>query len=89
MKSCHFCCCCFIGFLDNQLYTNTNAITNTTPTTTPPTGTTAPSISIVRDGGWAGKIIQSGDPVRFNQDIFFQGTAPSSLIIKVYLNNIG
>jgi hypothetical protein len=58
-----------------------------TPTTTPPTGTTAPSISIVRDGGWAGKIIQSGDPVRFNQDIFFQGTAPSSSIIKVYLNN--
>ena len=59
-----------------------------TPTTTPPTGTTAPSITIVRDGGWTGKIIQNGDPVRFNRDIYFQGTAPSSSVIKVYPENI-
>lgn len=61
-----------------------------TPTPTPtasPTGTTAPTISVVRDGGWTGKIIQSGDSVRFNRDIVFQGIAPSSSVIKVYLNN--
>jgi len=59
-----------------------------TPTpTAPPTGTTAPSISVVRDGGWTGKIIQSGDPVRFNRDIYFQGTAPSSSVIKIYRNS--
>lgn len=58
-----------------------------TPTTTPPTGTTAPSITIVRDGGWTGKIIQNGDPVRINRDIYFQGTAPSSSVIKVYRDN--
>jgi PBP1b-binding outer membrane lipoprotein LpoB len=44
-----------------------------TPTpTAPPTGTTAPSVTIVRDGGWTGKIIQNGDPVRFNRDIYFK-----------------
>ncbi|HAX99123.1 MAG TPA: hypothetical protein DCY12_09630 [Candidatus Atribacteria bacterium] len=69
-------------------------ITSCTPTPSPtptptasPTGTTAPSISIVRDGGWTGKIIQSGDPVRFNRDIMFQGTAPSSSVIKIYRDN--
>jgi len=56
----------------------------TTPT---PSGTTAPVITIVRDGGWTGKLITSGSPVRFNRDIFFQGTAPSSSVIKIYLNN--
>jgi len=61
-----------------------------TPTSTPtptPSGTTAPVITIVRDGGWTGKLITSGSPVRFNRDIFFQGTAPSSSVIKIYLNN--
>lgn len=71
-------------------------ITSCTPTPTPtptvaptttPTGTTAPSISIVRDGGWAGKLIQSGDSVRFSRDIIFQGTAPSSSVIKIYRDN--
>ena len=57
-----------------------------TPTATP-SGTTAPVITIVRDGGWTGKLITSGSPVRFNRDIFFQGTAPSSSVIKIYLNN--
>jgi len=56
-----------------------------TPTPTP--GTAAPSITIVREGSWTGKILQSGDPVRFSQDIYFQGTAPSSAVIKVYLND--
>jgi len=58
-----------------------------TPTTTPPTGTTAPVVNIVRDGGWTGKIIQNGDPVRFNRDVVFQGTAPSSSVIKIYRDN--
>ncbi|GEM_PF-1601361 len=56
-----------------------------TPTPTPGTG--APSITIVRDGGWGGRIIQSGDPVRFNQNVHFQGTAPSSAVIKIYRDN--
>jgi len=57
------------------------------PTATPSNVTAAPIINIVRDGGWAGPIIQSGDPVRFNRDIYFQGTAPSSSVILIYRDN--
>ncbi|MGQ9623392.1 MAG: hypothetical protein ACUVTO_08215 [Candidatus Caldatribacteriaceae bacterium] len=59
-----------------------------TPTPTPTPGTAAPSITIVREGSLiTGRILQSGDPVGFSKNIYFQGTAPSSAIIKVYLNN--
>jgi len=54
-----------------------------TPISTP--GTAAPSITIVREGSpVTGRILQSGDPVRFSQNVYFQGTAPSSAVIKVY-----
>ena len=70
------------------LITSCTPTPSPTPTpTTPPTGTTAPVVNIVRDGGWTGKIIQNGDPVRFNRDVAFQGTAPSSSVIKIYRDN--
>jgi len=54
-----------------------------TPTPTPtPTGTVQPDLNIVRDG--PDRILASGDPVRFNRGITFQGSAPSSSLIRVY-----
>ncbi|WP_438313682.1 hypothetical protein ACP6EK_05090 [Candidatus Caldatribacterium sp. SIUC1] len=53
----------------------------------PTPGTAAPGITIVREGSPdTGRVLQSGDPVRFSQDVYFQGIAPSSAVVKVYLN---
>jgi hypothetical protein len=76
-----------VAFLITSCTQTTTPTPTPTATSTPTTGTTAPTINVVRDGGWAGKLIQSGASVRFNRDIVFQGTAPSSSVIKIYLNN--
>ncbi len=47
-----------------------------------PTGTVQPTLNIVRDG--VDRNLTSGDPVRFNRTIEFQGSAPSSSLIRVY-----